>query len=107
MELEYLPVQHSEMPVRKEFEIDGTRYLVDFDYNTRGDFYTATIRNGDEDVLYSGKLTYLSNLINGPVEGLAITSRIIPLNLGDVIREWPLVQRISQSNFDEMRICLL
>jgi len=108
MDITYLPVTHDEMPVRKTFEIDGVQYDVDFNYNQRGDFYTMMLRNATTgEVLYSGKLTYLSNFLNGPVDGVAIASKIIPLCIEDVLREISAIERISKDNFDTMKVCLI
>lgn len=106
MNLVYLPIAHKEIPVRKIFDIGGKNYIFDFDYNTRCDFYTVAIYDMSETLLYSGKLTYLQDLITGPVEGLDISSRIIPVNIEDAIREFPAIDRIGSGNFDTMRICI-
>jgi len=106
MNLIYLPIANKEIPVRKIFDIDGKNYIFDFDYNTRGDFYTVAIYDMGETLLYSGKLTYLQNLITGPVEGFDITARIIPVNIEDAVREYPAIDRIGSGNFDAMRICI-
>lgn len=106
MNLTSLPINHSEIPCRKTFVLQGKNYIFDFDYNTRCDFYTVAIYDMSETLLYSGKLTYLQNLITGPVEGLDISSRIIPVNIEDAIREFPAIDRIESGNFDTMRICI-
>lgn len=108
MDISFLPVAHDELPIRKTIEIDGVQYDVDFDYNQRGDFYTMALRDVTTgDVLYSGKLTYLSSFLNSPVDGVAITSKIIPLCIEDVLREIPAIERISKNNFDTMKVCLI
>ncbi len=103
----YLPVLHEELPVRKRYEIGGRNYYFDIDYNDRYDFYSVAIYDMDNAILYSGKLTYLSNLINGAVDGLSLPSRIIPLNIEDIVREFPGIDRIGSDNFNSMRICVV
>jgi hypothetical protein len=92
--------------VRKTFDIGGKNYIFDFDYNTRGDFYTIAIYDTSETLLYSGKLPNLQNLITGPIEGLDISVRLIPVNIEDAMRDYPAIDRIGSVNFDTMRICI-
>lgn len=106
MNFTYLPVIHEELPVRKRYDIAGRNYYFDIDYNDRFDFYTVTIYDMDNVLLYSGKLTYLGEVLNGPVGGMDLV-RIIPVNIEDIVREFPNIDRIGVGNFNSMRICVL
>ncbi|MCL2154190.1 MAG: hypothetical protein FWH53_00855 [Leptospirales bacterium] len=105
--LTYIQLKHDELPVQKIFRIDGKNYIFNFDYNAVGDFYTFTILDDDENPIYASKLTYLRNSIQEVVTGLTFKKKIVPLNLSDVMKNIPTVDRISKTNFDNMRVCII
>ncbi len=108
MEIKFIPLTHSEIPVNKIVTIDGKEYAIEVLYNSRKDFYTMTLKDSESsDVIYCGKLTYLSDYINGPCSGVEITSRVIPLNIEDVLRDIVRIGRISSDNFDTMKVAIL
>ncbi|PJZ24608.1 hypothetical protein CH352_14415 [Leptospira hartskeerlii] len=79
MELEYLPISSSEIPIEKDFTI-GETYSFRFLYNERSDFYTCTILDSDANILFTTKICYARELIDAKIEGLEINRLIIPLN---------------------------
>lgn len=80
---EYLQFTSDEVPVEKNFVIDGTEYKFLLQYNSYGDFYTMTIKDLSDNVLITNKLTYLVPINDSVVDGLNITKQIIPVNYDD------------------------
>lgn len=80
---EYLQFTSDEVPVEKNFVIDGAEYKFLLQYNSYGDFYTMTIKDLSDNVLITNKLTYLVPINDSIVEGLNITKQIIPVNYDD------------------------
>ena len=105
--LTYIQLKHEELPVQKIFRIDGKNYIFNFDYNAVGDFYTLTILDDNENPIYASKLTYLRNSVQEVVQGLTLKRKIVPLNLSDVMKDIPTIDRISANNFDNMRVCII
>ncbi|PJZ49666.1 hypothetical protein CH362_07690 [Leptospira saintgironsiae] len=79
MEVEYLPITASEIPIEKDFTI-GATYSFRFLHNERSDFYTCIILNSDEEILFTTKICYARELVDVVVDGLQINRLIIPLN---------------------------
>lgn len=105
MELEFLPVEHDELPVRKVYTIDGAIYTVEIMYNDVHDFYTFAIIE-DEEAIFVGKLVYCENVFDAYVEGIP-DSKLIPLIVDDVQQEYLSVEKITSDNFDDVRICII
>ena len=105
--LTYIQLKHEELPVQRIYRIDGKNYIFHFDYNAVGDFYTLMILDDDENPIYASKLAYLRNSIQEVVPGLTLKRKIVPLNLSDVQKDIPTIDRISISNFDNMRVCII
>ena len=80
---EYLQFTADEIPVEKNFVIEGTEYKFLLQYNSYGDFYTMTIKVLSDNVLITNKLTYLVPINDSVVDGLNITKQIIPVNYDD------------------------
>ena len=80
---EYLQFTADEIPVEKNFVIDGEEYKFLLQYNSYGDFYTMTIKDLSDNVLITNKLTYLVPINDSVVDGLNITKQIIPVNYDD------------------------
>jgi len=62
--LQILPLTSDEIPVSKNFELAGENFEFRFQYNKRFDFITVEIWQ-DEVFLFSSKLVYGNNLIQG------------------------------------------
>lgn len=79
IDLEYLPISSSEIPIEKDFTI-GETYSFRFLYNERADFYTCTILDSDANILFTTKICYARELIDAQIQDLRINRLIIPLN---------------------------
>jgi hypothetical protein len=77
---DFLQFDSTEIPVEKNFVIEGNEYKFLMQYNEQGDFYTLTIKDLDDNILITNKLTYLSPINDSVIEGLSIVSKIIPVN---------------------------
>ena len=77
---DFLQFDSIEIPVEKNFVIEGTEYKFLLQYNSFGDFYTLTIKDLNDKILITNKLTYLSPINDSVIEGLNIKSKIIPVN---------------------------
>jgi len=105
--LTYIQLKHEELPVQKTYRIDGKNYIFSFAYNSVGDFYTFMILDDAENPLYASKFTYLRNGVQEVVSGLALKRKLVPINLSDVMKDIPSIERISINNFDNMRVCII
>lgn len=105
--LEYFPFTHDELPVKKVFEVNGTNYSLEIRYNDVFDFYSIYVYDGDDNLLFSAKLNYLTDALDAVCEELKIGRHIVPLNESDVSRDYSEIGRIGKENFDTMKICLI
>jgi len=80
--LEFLPLDESELPVQKTFTFDK-KYLFRFRENVSHDRIYCEIRNTDDEILYTTRLTYGSNLIHATVDGLDIEEIIMPYDIAE------------------------
>lgn len=79
---EYLPISQDDLPVTLSIDIDGIPLLLTFRYNDQGDFYTLEIADENENLLIAQKVTYGKDLLSGLKSLLAITTKLIPLDVG-------------------------
>lgn len=94
MRLAYLPIDPDAMPQRFRCQVDGV--LLDFEirYNSEGDFYTATIRDQNGDVIVYGRpFVYGSNLFESVSDPRLPAVPVVPADLAGV-RE-----RVGQQEF--------
>ncbi len=103
MDLSYLPLTDSEVPVGKDYDI-GNLYNFKFQKNVSRDFYTCEISDTDGNVLYSTRLTYLSPMIHAVVDGLEFTKNLIPFDIDELNATELLHEFLTESNFDEARL---
>lgn len=99
---EYLQFTADEIPVEKNFVIDGEEYKFLLQYNSYGDFYTMTIKDLSDNVLITNKLTYLVPINDSVVDGLNITKQIIPVNYDDPETN----VEVNKANFEIITIML-
>lgn len=99
---DFLSFTVDEIPVEKNFVIEGNEYKFLMQYNTHHDFYTMTIKDLDNNILITNKLTYLSAINDSVIEGLNIVSKIIPVNYDDPDND--LV--VNKANFTKISIML-
>ena len=99
---EYLQFTADEIPVEKNFVIDGEEYKFLLQYNSYGDFYTMTIKDLSDNVLITNKLTYLVPINDSVVDGLNITKQIIPVNYDNPETN----VEVNKSNFGLIAIML-
>lgn len=102
-----IPVTHEELPVQIYTDLDGTEYLLEFNYNERFDFYTLYIKDLEGNVLFTNKLSYRTHFLDAVREGINITKTLAPLHTVDSFRTFPEISRIGQDNFDQMRLMLI
>lgn len=99
---DFLQFDADEIPVEKNFVIDGTEYKFLMQYNEQGDFYTLTIKDLNDNILITNKLTYLSPVNDSVIEGLNIKSKIIPVNYDNP----DLDLEVNKANFGLISIML-
>lgn len=99
---DYLQFDSTEIPVEKNFVIEGNEYKFLMQYNEQGDFYTLTIKDLDDNILITNKLTYLSPVNDSVIEGLNIVSKIIPVNYDNP----DLEVQVNKANFGLISIML-
>ena len=84
--LEYLPLNKDELPVEKIFTFDK-QYLFRFRKNEKHERIYCEIRDTEDNILYTSRLTYGSNLIHAVVENLDISDPIVPFNIDDLVTD--------------------
>ena len=99
---DYLQFDSAEIPVEKNFVIEGNEYKFLMQYNEQGDFYTLTIKDLDDNILITNKLTYLSPVNDSVIEGLNIKSKIIPVNYDNPDSD----MEVNKTNFGLISIML-
>lgn len=99
---DFLSFTVDEIPVEKNFIIEGNEYKFLLQYNSFGDFYTMTIKNLNDEILITNKLTYLSPINDAVIEGLDIVSKIIPVNYDDPDNDL----EVNKANFSKISIML-
>ena len=99
---DFLQFDSTEIPVEKNFVIEGNEYKFLMQYNEQGDFYTLTIKDLNDDILITNKLTYLSPVNDSVIEGLNIASKIIPVNYDNP----DLEVEVNKANFGQISIML-
>ena len=97
--LTYLPLDPSEVPCQKLFDIEGSIYVFEFRYNERNDFYTMYIYDSEYNLLFVTKIVYWSNLITAVVEGL-FTQPIRAFNIGDLFTDTLSEEAVTSSNLN-------
>ena len=80
MALKIFPVQGSELPVSKDFQLGSESFEFRFLYNERFDFITVEIYQ-EGLFLFSSKLCYGSNILNGFTKS---NYKILPLTEEDL-----------------------
>jgi hypothetical protein len=99
---DFLQFDSTEIPVEKNFVIEGNEYKFLMQYNSQGDFYTLTIKDLDDNILITNKLTYLSPVNDSVIESLNIVSKIIPVNYDNP----DLEVQVNKANFGLISIML-
>ena len=99
---DFLSFTVNEIPVEKNFIIEGNEYKFLLQYNSFGDFYTMTIKNLNDEILITNKLTYLSPINDSVIEGLDSVSKIIPVNYDDPDNDL----EVNKANFSKISIML-
>jgi len=99
---DFLQFDSTEIPVEKNFVIEGNEYKFLMQYNEQGDFYTLTIKDLNDHILITNKLTYLSPVNDSVIEGLNIASKIIPVNYDNPDSE----VEVNKANFGQISIML-
>lgn len=107
-DFEYLPLTAAEVPIEKDFTIGDSTYAWLFRYNETFDFYTLEIRDEDDVILYTTKLTYASDIVNAVVEGLNISKVIVPINILELTQTLALQdQRVSKESLGKTIFLLI
>ena len=99
--LTYIPVTYSEIPVQKTFTV-GNTYVFEFFYNETYDFFTMYIRDEDENLLYTTRVVYGNSLYHAVVDGLELDSFIVPFDIQDIISEFSIDNTdVNSENLDD------
>lgn len=94
----YMPYSKTELPVIKTFKIDGIEYQYQIDYNATADFYTLTVKDENETIIYTTKLVMGNDAMHAGHTRTGIASGIIPRNFNKVIKY------LNAESFDEVRL---
>jgi hypothetical protein len=86
-QFDYIPITSAECPVSKYLALNNVIYIFDFSYNAYSDTVSVVIKDADENILYSSRLTYGANIINAVVKDLDLFYIFVPVNLDDLFTE--------------------
>jgi hypothetical protein len=102
-----LPFQFSELPIRKTFTLpDGKTLKFELRHNSRHDFFTLSVYNTEDALLFTTKLCYLRQAIHAVVAGLEGLS-IVPYDFDNDEASHPIHDGITSANFDRVRLVAL
>ena len=102
--LEFLPLDESELPVEKIFIFDK-QYIFRFRGNESHDRVYCEIRNTDDEVLYTTRLTYGANLIHAVVENLDIEESITAFDIDDIVTDAEIEDmEVTPENLDRIKL---
>lgn len=107
--IEYMPITFDEIPVQKNFTIGQNTYAFLFQYNKTYDFFTMTIKDEDDNILYVTKLVYGSSLYHAVVENLELSQLLYAFYIDDLLTDKKLgYTAVNSDNLDNpVRIYLL
>ena len=94
----YMPFIKDEIPVIKTFKIDDIEYQYQIEYNSTADFYTMTVKDENETIIYTTKLVMEGDALHVAHPILNMSSKIIPRNTKKVI------QYLNAETFDDVRL---
>jgi hypothetical protein len=94
----YMPYLSNEVPVIKTFSVDGVEYRYQIDYNTTADFYTLTVKDEIDTILYTTKLVMGNDGLHSAHTIIDVQSGIIPRNFDKVI------EYLNNETFDEVKL---
>jgi hypothetical protein len=78
-----LPYTADEIPTSKTFELEGKQYKYFIQYNDRHDYYTMTVRDSNDVILYTTKLVYLNDALHAGHCILDLLTQIIPFDVDE------------------------
>lgn len=93
-----LPYVSTEIPIGKVFDINNIEYTYQIEYNELYDFYTMTIKNQDDEIIYTTKLVYGNDALHAISTASAIGKKIIPYTLKEKILNY------NQDSFDKVSL---
>ena len=97
----YLPYSQSEIPIAKVFEIGETDYTYQVEYNSNFDFYTLTVKDENDNIIYTAKLVYGNDALHAISPDLSPGQRLKPYNVIEAISDY------NQDNFDKVKIYVI
>ena len=87
---DYLPITKEECPVSKLFAVGETVYIFEFIYNDYSDTFSVILKDTDENILYSTRLTYWAAFVNALVDALDMAFVMVPVNLDDIFTDYKI-----------------
>jgi hypothetical protein len=76
----YMPYSASEIPIAKVFEIENTEYSYLIERNDEHDFYTLTVMDAKDEIIYTTKLVYAGDSLHAGHSRLGVDARIVPFD---------------------------
>lgn len=76
----YMPYTTREIPIAKVFEIENTEYTYLIERNDEHDFYTLTVMDSKDEIVYTTKLVYAGDSLHAGHSRLGIGARIVPFD---------------------------
>jgi len=105
--LEFLPLDESELPVEKIFTFDK-QYVFRFRKNESHDRIYCEIRDTDDNILYTTRLTYGANLIHAIVKNLDIDDFITPFDIDDLVTDNEIDDmEVTPENLDRIKLYVI
>jgi hypothetical protein len=105
--LESIPLELTEIPVRKTIVLESVELELEFDYNSVGDFYTMLVRSVENDeIIYSTKLVYGIEANHFAVEGFPYNITILPVAIEDIVSDESVDIEFNQANFARIKIAI-
>ena len=94
----YLPFSRSEIPIAKIFDIGETDYTYQVEYNPNFDFYTLTVKDSNDNIIYTSKLVHGNDALHSIRPDLSPGQRLIPYSVIEAVNLY------NYDNFEKVRI---
>lgn len=109
MILEFLPIEFSEIPVSKKFEIAENNYNILARYNSRGEFLTIEILDENNVSLYITKILYWEKVNKFYIDDNLVNISLAPIDSRDVEIDGFQHEKITDENFnsDGIRVFII
>jgi len=97
----YLPYTLNEIPIAKVFDINDTDYTYQIEYNSNFDFFTMTVKDENDNILYTTKLVYGNDALHAMNPDTNPGQRVKPYNVSETILNY------DEASFNKVKLYVI